>query len=547
MKPFTEKLSYSDVIACIANTQAKEKLTVISNITLTPIFQKFIYYYNNEYLVNYIDLNEYLLKENMLSTCFVIIHLKILSPCLYYHFYELTLEQVTDEINKIKEFLYILYSKLGSESDLIFLTTFESDFESNVISGQVSYQSVIDELNQFVIDSLSNREKFSIVDIDRLIYRYGYEKIHNRLNFYQTNSPYTPYGCNIVAYEILALLDNISSKTKKCLVLDCDNVLWGGIIGEDGMAGIQLSNQFIGRAYLDFQRELIKLYYQGVILCLCSKNKLDDVQNVINNHPDMLLREKFLAAKRINYKNKADNIREIAIELNITLDSMVFVDDNPYETEMVKYEIPQVATILLDPAKPYQYAHILRTSKYFHKKKITENDKLRGKQYKDRAMRLQIEKSCTNIEEYHKFLETKVIIKRADKFSVARVAELSQRTNQFNLSGQRYSLEELQNLINQGYEILYLRAQDKFGDMGLVAASIVNICENYAIIEGMYLSCRVFGRGFEIQLLNQIRKHLALMKIDKVYGKYNKTAKNISFKEFYNDNNILLYSEQFKQ
>lgn len=133
----------------------------------------------------------------------------------------------------------------------------------------------------------------------------------------------------MIAYEILALLKKTSHKSKKCLVLDCDNVLWGGIVGEDGIEGIRLSNEFIGRAYLDFQRELIRLYNQGVILCLCSKNEYDTVDNVIKNHPYMLLREEFIAIKRINYKNKADNIRELATELNISLDSIFFVDDSP--------------------------------------------------------------------------------------------------------------------------------------------------------------------------------------------------------------------------
>lgn len=542
MKPFSKKLSYMDVISCTENRQGKKKLTVISNVTLTPIFQKYVYYYDNEYVVDYISVNEYLMKETVLYTCFLLLNLELLSPYLYYHFYELTESQVEDDVNRIKEFLNILFSKLETESELVFIAAFEKSTEANVI-GQVSYQSVIDELNYYIYTNLLNKEQFNIINIDSMVYQYGYEKMYQKTNFYLTNSPYSAYGCNVIVYELLTSIENKVEAIKKCIVLDCDNVLWGGIIGEVGIDGIQLSNQFAGRAYMDFQRQLIKLYYQGIILCLCSKNELAQVQNVIDHHPDMLLREKFIAAKRVNYKNKADNIRELAIELNISLNSMVFVDDNLYEIELVKFELPEVSTIYLNPNKPHQYTEILISSKYFYKKQVTDTDKLRGQQYKEREKRQKVETFCSNIEEYHKFLETKVTIEEADEFSLARIAELSQRTNQFNLSAKRYDLEELKRLISQGYHVLYLRAEDKYGDMGIVAASIVYVYETYAVIEAMFLSCKVFGRGFETQLLENIRNKLAFNHIQKIYGVYRETSRNKAFKKYYPEHNISLYTE----
>lgn len=541
MKPFDNTLNYMDVITCKEDENSERSLTIISTITLKPIFHRFIRYYNNKLSARYVDYNIYRTLEEKQEVCFVLLTVRELAPQLYYHFYELELEEITKELGKLKEELLYLYHKLQSESKIIIFSYFENEYELKPVIGQLSFQSVIDQMNEYISGLMLASDQFYMLDINVIIAKTGYMHFYNKLNYYHTNSPFSILACNTLAHAVLVLLAQILNSRKKCLVLDCDNVLWGGTLGEDGLEGILLGNQFIGRTYLDFQREVIRLYDQGVILCLCSKNKLCEVKAVLDQHPDMLLREKFLAAMRVNYKNKADNLRELAQELNIGLDSMVFLDDNPYEISLVNYELPEVATVLLDAKKPYHYSEILRNLEYFYLKKKGENDLVRGRQYKEQEIRLQNRSLFFGNDEYLRSLETEIMISKVDEYSIARVAELSQRTNQFNLSGKHYCIEDLKRLLEMDYEILYLRAKDKFGDMGIVASAIVRIDKDHAIIEGMFLSCRVFGRGFELALLKEINKLLLQRNINQIFGIYNRNAKNEMFQEFYSENDIPFY------
>ena len=541
MKEFNQDLNYNDVIACNKAATCENTLTVISNITLKPVFHKFIHYYRDKLEVQYIDTNSYLALEAQYDYSFVVLSLRDLAPHLYYHFYELDTEEVSKELERLEDYFEFLFRKLKCECRLVILSCFENEYLANTPIGQVSIQSIIDRLNELIRNLIRDIDQIHILDINRMIMAIGYKSFYNKPNYYHTNSPFSALACNMLAYSVVSLIDQITNQSKKCLVLDCDNVLWGGSVGEDGMEGILLSNQFMGRAYLDLQREIIKLYYQGIIICLCSKNKLSDIKDILSKHPNMLLRENFISAMKINYNNKADNIRELSKELNISLDAMVFADDNPYEISLINYELPEVTTIQLNPQRPYQYSEIFRNLACFYKKKLNENDIRRGKQYKEQEARLHNRSLYTNIEAYHASLQTEIIIDKVDEYSISRVAELSQRTNQFNLSGKHYTLEELQALFAKDYEILYLRAKDKFGDMGIVASGVVKIYEDFAVIEAMFLSCRVFGRGFELALITEIKKVMIKRNINNLYGVYNKNKKNEMFKDFYQENNIPLY------
>ena len=541
MKEFSQDLNYNDVIACKKAARCEHTLTVISNITLKPVFHKFIYYYRDKLEVQYIDTNSYLALEAQYDYSFVVLSLRDLAPHLYYHFYELSIEEVSKEVERLEDYLEFLFRKLKCECRLVILSCFENEYLASTPIGQVSFQSIIYRLNELIRNLIRDIDQIHILDINRMIMAIGYKSFYNKLNYYHTNSPFSALACNMLSYFVLSLIEQITNQSKKCLVLDCDNVLWGGSAGEDGMEGLLLSNQFMGRAYLDLQREIIKLYYQGIIICLCSKNKLSDIKDILSKHPDMLLKENFISAMKINYNNKADNIRELSKELNISLDAMVFADDNPYEISLINYELPEVTTIQLNPQRPYQYSEIFRNLACFYKKKLNENDQMRGKQYKEQEARLHNRSLYTNIEAYHASLQTEITISKVDEYSISRVAELSQRTNQFNLSGKHYTLEELQALLAKDYEILYLRAKDKFGDMGIIASGVVKLYKDFAVIEAMFLSCRVFGRGFELSLITEIEKVVLKRNINNLYGVYNENKKNEMFKNFYKENNIPLY------
>ncbi|MCF0168828.1 MAG: HAD-IIIC family phosphatase, partial [Bacteroidales bacterium] len=232
----------------------------------------------------------------------------------------------------------------------------------------------------------------------------------------------------------------IEQKRKKCLVLDMDNTLWGGVLGEDGIDGIQLGGAYPGKAFLMFQHYIEELGRQGVILTACSKNNMEDVRELWDKHPDCVLKEKHFAILKINWNNKADNIRQMAAELNIGLDSMVFLDDNPTERALVKNEIPEVEVPDF-PEQPYMLPVFLKeiAERYFAVYALTKEDRDKTEQYRANAQRNSSKVQFANMEEYIRSLEIVLTIAEANEVAIPRVAQMTQKTNQFNLTTQRYT------------------------------------------------------------------------------------------------------------
>ena len=327
----------------------------------------------------------------------------------------------------------------------------------------------------------------------------------------------------------------VELKRKKCLVLDLDNTLWGGVLGEDGVAGIRLGGDYPGNAYLLFQQSILELAKGGVILAVCSKNNIEDVREIWQSHPANLIREEHFAARRINWQDKATNICELAAELNIGLDSIVFIDDNPTERELVQGTLP--AVVVPDfPPHPYLLPVFIQdvTEKYFTVYSLTEEDRNKTEQYKIKAQRDQAKALFADFDDYLRNLQIQLSIAEVTPLTMERAAQMTQKTNQFNLTTKRYTVADLQGFFNQGAKIFTLGVRDRFGDNGITGLMIVLFnTDRYAVIDTLLMSCRVLGKGIETAFVNHVLSLLFQMGIQEITASYLPTTKNGQVADFY--------------
>ena len=317
-------------------------------------------------------------------------------------------------------------------------------------------------------------------------------------------------------------------KRKKCLVLDLDNTLWGGVLGEDGIEGIQVDGDYPGKAYHYWQEGLKELERNGVILAICSKNNQIDVEALFAAR-EMPLTLSDFACLRINWTDKTTNIREIAYELNIGLDSFMFVDDNPTERELIRQQLPMVA-VPEWPSQPYElpifYNQLVED--YFSVYTLTDEDKSKTEQYRQNANRALAQTQYSNMEDFLRSLEMRLTIAPATDITIPRIAQMTQKTNQFNLTTKRYAEADIHSLLDNGAQIWTLDVADRFGDNGITGLIILKP-ENGWIIDTLLMSCRVLGKGIEEAFFkNVIGRYKGALK-----AQYIPTAKNGQVADFY--------------
>jgi FkbH-like protein len=390
------------------------------------------------------------------------------------------------------------------------------------------------ELNRKLADLYKKSNQVYVVDLEAAASKHGKSRCLDPKLYYRGSLLFSESFLPVIAEEYMGYIKALKNLTRKCIVLDLDNVMWGGIIGEDGIEGIQLGNVSPGNAYKDFQRVLLSHYNRGVLLAINSKNNPEDALKVIREHPHMLLREKHFAAIKINWHNKVQNMIELAKEINIGLDSMVFLDDNPREREQMKQSLPQVLVVDM-PSSPFLYPQTLENLNDFNLLALTEEDKKRGEMYHARKKREELRESITSLEEFLKSLEIKVVIKHADEFSLPRIVRMVNKTNQFNLTTRRYTDAELRKMkeSKDKFEIYCLQVNDKFGDEGIVGVAIICKEPKTWILDSFLLSCRVIGRKVETALLAKIVADAKEQGIPTVVGEYIPTQKNAPVKDFY--------------
>ncbi len=319
---------------------------------------------------------------------------------------------------------------------------------------------------------------------------------------------------------------------KKCLVLDLDNTLWGGVVGEDGIDNLALSLQAPGNSFLAFQQAILDYYNRGIILAINSRNNPEDAWNVIRNHPNMILKEHHFAASRINWNDKAQNIKELAEELNIGLDSMIFLDDDPTNRQLVRALVPEVETPEL-PADPREYTKFLHSQNYFNLDVLTDEDKMRGNLYVTERLRKEQEKQFENKEDFLQSLNLELSIFEDDDSCIPRLAQLTEKTNQFNILKHPLTEEEIREYIkSKDHKIFHGQLQDAFGDYGVVVFALVDIKKDVWHIRSMLMSCRVFGRDVEEAFLGEIIKRAHKEGAKQITIAFAESEKNAPAKEF---------------
>jgi len=407
-------------------------------------------------------------------------------------------------------------------------------------------------LNQQLKEAHKTDQQVFIFDYDAFCSKIGKQNIMDHRMYYVGDMKLNLNHVPALADAYLPYIKSMMSMTKKCLVLDLDNTLWGGVIGEDGLEGIQLGPTPAGRPFLEFQQYILALFDRGVILAINSKNNFEDAIKVIREHPYMVLREKHFAAMRINWDDKISNIKSIAEEINIGTGSLVFLDDDKLNQEMVRTACPEVLVPVL-PADPSFYLNMLMEMDDFNSLQITDEDKNKGRIYAAQKRRKEIKKTTTDLSEYLKQLKTKVTIETANPFTIPRISQLTQKTNQFNMTTKRYLEEDIKTLsMQEDVLVLSLKAEDKFGDNGITGVAIIKKGSEQWEIDSFLLSCRVLGRKIEetfvAYIIEKAKKEQALT----LLGSFSPTKKNIPARGFYqkagfsplkknNDHEILVY------
>ena len=439
-----------------------------------------------------------------------------------------------ENISHIQQWLSALQTKTTAK--IIFCNFTEEDDRvfgqyANKIESSFIFQ--LRKLNFLLQELASQTSNLYICDLSTIQNTIGREKFWSPAIYTNTEMVVSidalPYFAHAVVQIILALQGNF----KKCIILDLDNTVWGGVIGDDGLENIQIGLLGIGKAFTEFQHWVKKLQQRGIIVAVCSKNTESIAKEPFEKHPDMTLRLSDIAVFVANWENKPDNIRKIQRILNIGFDSMVFIDDNPFERNIVRENIPQI-TVPEMPEDPALYLDFLYGLNLFETVSYSSADAQRTEQYQKEAERVVFQESFTNEDDFLKSLNMISETKPFDNFTIPRIAQLSQRSNQFNLRTVRYTEEDVKMIAQSDkYFTLSFTLEDKFGDNGLICAIILE--KRYSneenslatlFIDTWFMSCRVLKRGMEAYTLNTIVELAKANGYDKIIGEYIPTSKN---------------------
>lgn len=402
---------------------------------------------------------------------------------------------------------------------------------------------------QFVQGVVEEKRNIYILDIADAIGEIGRKHFYSNKMWYMSSMPYSRDGLNAVADEIDRVLCSVFTVRKKIIALDLDNTLWGGIVGEDGIDGIVLSDHKEGQRYYDFQRQLLEMKNRGIVLAINSKNNEEDAEAAIQNHPSMLLRDDAFVSRKINWENKATNLKMMEHELNLTEGSFIFIDDNPVERETVKGECQE----MLVPVFPDDTTELLEFAEniwfnYCRPLRVLGEDLKKTQMYQSEVKRKQEMSESLNLDDYIAKLEMVADIHRMRDSEIERVVQLINKTNQFNVTTKRYTKAEIETIAEDANNTIYVVcSSDKYGDSGLISVIILKEREDEVIIDTFLMSCRVMGRKLEDIILNELAtKYYG----KKLIGEFIPTAKNapvkelydrLGFKVFFNDDGHKIY------
>jgi FkbH-like protein len=397
--------------------------------------------------------------------------------------------------------------------------------------------------NQYIADLARQKPQVIFIDTLSAFYHIGFKEWWDPRLWYYGKIPFSSKASNYLSLLFADTFSVLKNGIKKVIALDLDNTLWGGILGEDGIDGIKCDDEFPGIVFKDFQRECLRLKNLGMILVIVSKNDPDAIE-VFDKHHGMILKKEDFAAYKINWLPKAQNIKELAKELNLGLNSFVFLDDSHHERAAMRKMCPEVFVPEL-PDDPAERPLFLRGLPCTWILRLTDEDRQRTEMYKAQFQREIFRKQSGTLEDYLKGLEQNISLNYINEKDLPRIAQLHQRTNQFNLTTLRLDVADLRKMMEKSnlYIVLSGRAKDRFGDHGLVITSVVELKDKEAEIKSFLMSCRVIGRELEKVFLYELLQILKLKGIQKVYGWYIPSAKNSQVKDFYGKNGFNLVKE----
>jgi FkbH-like protein len=389
-------------------------------------------------------------------------------------------------------------------------------------------------INKGLTDRFKKNNQIFVFDYNAFCSRMGKQNVLDYKMYYlgdiKLNPKYIPNLCR----EYTGYIRAFAGLTKKCIVLDLDNTLWGGVIGEDGLEGIRLGPTPEGRPFMEFQKCLLSLFKRGIILAVNSKNNPEEALEVIRTHPHMILQESHFAAMRMNWDDKVANMKALAQEINIGVDSIVFFDDDRVNREMMREFLPEV-TVVEMPEDPSLYCKILMDLNCFQSMSITEEDKKKGKMYAEEKTRRRMAQSATDLTEYLRQLHLTVSIEEVKTLTIPRVSQLTQKTNQFNMTTRRYTEESIREFMKSDrYRVLSIHVSDKFGDNGLTGVVIIRK-EKRGVwyVDTFLLSCRIIGRKIEETVLAYLVSEARKQDVHLLCGEVIPSKKNKPAGQFY--------------
>lgn len=467
---------------------------------------------------------------------------KDMDCCVWFYQQPLGVEVETavEEIGNFVQKLQFVMLHLQPTTTMVALTM-ERLYDTPLSEDDRRMRFAISSYNEALFSLAGEHANLKVIDLSDFCHRYPSIELIDWRFFFMSQMALSPKLAKDFKVWLAHKLEGVALKRKKCIVLDLDNTLWGGVLGEEGPEGIQIGGDYPGKAFLLFQKALIRLGESGVILAVCSKNNEQDVLDVWEKNPFLALKREHFATWRINWTDKATNIREMAEELNLGMDSFVFVDDNPVEREFVKQQLPMVEVPEF-PEHPYDLPVFFKrlVDDYFKMYSFTDEDRQKTRQYKARAMRLQEQRGFSDLKEFLRGLDIQMIIEQANEFNIQRIAQLTQKTNQFNLTTRRYTDANIRKFLKEGWRIWCLSTADKYGDEGITGCAMVNGEE----IDTLLLSCRVLGKVIEHAFLKTVLSQLKAEGVRAVSASYYPTLKNKQVSDFYEKNGFSISSEE---
>lgn len=405
----------------------------------------------------------------------------------------------------------------------------------------LSYAAIAEQFNRMLRERGAGEPRLVLFDYADLVVEHGWHAWHDERLWYLGRMRLAREALGHLAVRYARYLAAMYTPRRKCLMLDLDNTLWGGIIGEDGMEGIALGHEGVGLAFREFQMAALALSGRGVILAICSKNNPGDALEVLEKHPDMVLRPDDFAAMEIGWDPKPAAIRRLAERLNIGVNSLVFWDDNPRERAAVQDALPEVFVPDV-PEEVAEYASALLDLECFDRVSLTDEDRRRGEMYRQQRLRdeSQAEVASDDLDGYYHSLKIRATLRRPDDVVLRRIAQLTERTNQFNFTTRRYDESDIRRMQQDpDWRVYGLAASDRFGDLGLIGAALVETKNASWEIDTLLLSCRALGRGIEQALLGILnaQAHAAGARL---CGDFITTEKNAPARQFLDRTSITL-------